>query len=181
VSTVKPWRERSTQHLLDCRVFTVEASNAESPDDGSVHEFYRICSKPWVQIVPVTIEREIVLVRQYRHGSGEITREVPAGLVEPDEDPAEAAVRECLEETGYRAGNVESLGILRPNPALFDNRLHAYYALDVEKVAPIQNEGNEVTEVELIGIEDVRGLLKSGEIDHALVTAVLWRFLDALG
>ena len=81
-------------------MFSVERSIAESPVDGTRHDFYRIHSGSWAQIVPVTKEGDVVLVRQYRHGARVITLEMPAGLVDPGEDPAQAAARECLEETG---------------------------------------------------------------------------------
>jgi len=178
VKSIKPWKEIATRALLDCRVFGVESSIAESPVDGSQHEYFRIISDDWVQIVPVTAAEEIVMVWQFRHGSSEMSLEVPAGLVSHGEAPADAARRECLEETGYEAGSVVSLGVLRANPAYFSNRLYAYYSLGVSEVAPIQNTGTEQTEVELVRIDDVVPYLRSGKIDHALAAAVLWRFLN---
>ena len=66
------------------------------------------------------------MVRQYRHGANRITLETPGGLVDPGETPAEAAAREMLEETGYQAREIISLGGINPNPAIFSNRLHAF-------------------------------------------------------
>ncbi len=177
MKSVKPWKEVATRALLDCRVFEVEASIATSPIDGSEHEYYRLKTDDWIQIVPVTAREEIVMVWQYRHGSSEMTLEVPAGLVAQDESPEAAAVRECLEETGYEAKAPIALGVLRPNPAYFSNYLYSYYALNVKEVAPIQNTGTEQTEVELVRVDDVVALMRSGRIDHGLAVAVLWRFL----
>ena len=158
-------------------MFSVERSIAESPSDGARHEFYRIHSGSWAQIVPVTKERDVVLVRQYRHGAGRVTLEMPAGLVDPGEDPAQAALRECLEETGYRARNPLSLGVVSPNPALFANKLYAYLAMDVVPERAIQNVGAEETEVVLVPTRDLPKLMLNGTIDHALVQATLWRCL----
>src|SRR5215467_7881016 len=116
---IKEWREVQREPVADCRIFSVERSIAESPVDGARHDFYRIHSGSWAQIVPITKERDVVLVRQYRHGASRVTLEMPAGLVDLGEDPADAAVRECLEETGFRAKNPISLGSVNPNPALF--------------------------------------------------------------
>ncbi|HET7607263.1 MAG TPA: NUDIX hydrolase, partial [Gammaproteobacteria bacterium] len=102
-SKLGAWREISRETIADCRIFTVERSIAESPVDGAPRPFHRIRSVDWAQIVPITRRNEAVLVRQYRHGSQSITLEIPGGLVDPGEDPATAALRECLEETGYRA------------------------------------------------------------------------------
>lgn len=175
--SIKDWREVAREPVADCRIFSVERSIAESPVDGSRHSFYRIHSGSWAQIVPVTKEGDVVFVRQYRHGAGKVTLEMPAGLVDPGEDPAQAALRECLEETGYRARNPISLGVVNPNPALFSNRLYTYLATDVVPERAIENDRTEETEVVLVPTCDVAKLMLDGTIDHALVIATLWRYL----
>jgi 8-oxo-dGTP pyrophosphatase MutT (NUDIX family) len=177
-AAVTRWQESRAERLLECRVFDVERSHTTSPVDGSAHTFYRLQAPDWAQIVPVTRDGEIVMVRQYRHGAKDIVLEIPAGQVDPGERPAEAAERECLEETGYRARNAQLLIDVNPNPALFANRLHAYYALDVEPVDEIQNTVTEQTEVVLVPRADLVTVLREGGIDHALVAMALWRFLD---
>lgn len=181
MSRAKPWRELRREPLLDCRVFEVERSVALSPEDESEHEFFRIRNGDWVQLVPITAENEIVMVRQYRHGSSSIVLEVPGGLVDPGETPAAAAARECLEETGYAVDSVEPLGSLNPNPAYHTHRLHAFIARDVRKVADVQVTPTELTEVVLVPVERLAAMLRAGEIDHALVAVTLWRFLHEGG
>jgi ADP-ribose pyrophosphatase len=171
------WRELRRELMGDYRIFSVERSTAVSPADGSEHTFYRIQTPDWVQILPITAAGEAVMVRQYRHGSQSVTLEIPGGLVDLGEEPAAAALRECLEETGYRAPVAMPLGVLRPNPALFANRLYAFYAEGAEQVAEIVNTGTERTTVELVPLRKLPAMLLSGEIDHALPTAALWRFL----
>jgi 8-oxo-dGTP pyrophosphatase MutT (NUDIX family) len=175
--TIKKWREVAREPVADCRVFSVERSIAESPVDGARHDFYRIHSGSWAQIVPVTKEGDVVLVRQYRHGASQVTLEMPAGLVDPGEDPAEAALRECLEETGYRARNPISLGVVNPNPTLFANRLYAFLATDVVPERAVQNVGTEETEVVLVPTRELPKLMLNGTIDHALAVATFWRYL----
>ena len=174
---VEPWTELSSEQLLDCRIFKVERTLSRSPVDRSVHEFFRIRSANFAHVVPVTADDEVVMVRQYRHGTGELSLEVPAGLIDPGEDPAAAAARECLEETGYRALELRSLGVLRPNPAVFANYLYTFAAYDVRPEAEILRTETEHTEVELVPIARIAELLTEGVVDHALDTAVLWRFL----
>lgn len=150
---------------------------AVSPADGESRTFHRIQSPDWVQLVPVTADAQVVLVRQYRHGAQRVTLEVPAGLVDPGEDPARAALRECLEETGYRAREALPLGVVNPNPALFANRLHSFFATGVEPERAVANTGSEITEPMLVPVAELPGMLIRGEIDHALVAATLWRYL----
>jgi ADP-ribose pyrophosphatase len=91
--------------------------------------------------------------------------------------PADAAARECLEETGFRAAAVHSLGWVNPNPALFANRLHSFFAHGVARAGEIQNTASEHTVVELVPVEDLPRLLTDGTITHALVAATLWRYV----
>lgn len=177
MSDIKPWIRKDSKQLADCRVFSVSESTSVCPRTQDEHRFYFIETADWVNIVPITSDGEVVFIRQFRHGSEKITLEIPGGMVDPGEDPQVAAVRECLEESGYEAGSVESLGVLNPNPAIFPNRLHTYLAEDCRAVADIANTSTEHTEVVLVRYEDLPRLLESGEIDHALVVATLWRVL----
>lgn len=180
-SKLGSWRELSRETVADARIFTVERSMAESPVDGKARPFHRIRSVDWAQLLPITSTNEAVLVRQYRHGSQRITLEMPGGLIDAGEDPATAALRECLEETGYRARGAQPLGVVNPNPALFAHRLYSFYATGVEPERAIQNTGTEVTEVVLVPVADLEGLLLAGEIEHALVAGALWRYLHIHG
>lgn len=171
------WRELEREQLDDCRVFTVHRSTRESPVDQSHHDFYLIDSSDWVNIVPLTDDNQVVCIRQFRHGTERIELEVPGGLVDPGEDAQNAAARECLEETGFEVQDLQSLGKLSPNPALFPNRLHTFVGYHAVKTAEIVNTEREHTSVELFPVSRLPELLVSGQIEHALVVATLWRFL----
>lgn len=177
MTKIREWPELGREPIVDCRVFSVERSRTQSPEDGSEHDFFRILCVDWAQVVPVTAAGEIVMIRQYRHGARKITLEVPGGLVDAGESPEQAAARECLEETGYRTPTLRSLGVLNPNPALFSNRLHTFVADGVERVGEIRNMGTEYTAIELVPAAALPRLLTAGEIDHALIAVTLWRYV----
>ena len=141
MSGPKRWTALESEFLQDCDVFTVSRTTALSPRTGRRHVFHRIDSSDWVNIVPVTAEGDVVMIHQYRHGLRDVTLEIPGGLVDPGETPAEAAARELLEETGYRAAEVVEIGTANPNPAIFGNRVYSYLGLGAERVAEISQPG----------------------------------------
>ncbi|MFO0636734.1 MAG: NUDIX hydrolase [Nannocystaceae bacterium] len=177
MSSLAKWRTLSERVLASYRVFDVSELHDQRADTGETHVFYRIDSVDWANIIPITTTGEVVMIRQFRHGAGRETLEIPGGLIDDGEVPTEAAARELLEETGYRAGAVIELGSVMPNPALFRNRIHSLLATGCEKVADIANDATEETVIELVALEDIDGLLARGVIDHALVMAAFhwWR------
>ncbi len=176
MSVPRPWELIETEDLQDCRVFRVARSLARSPRTGREHSFYRIDADDWVNIVPLTAAGEIVMIRQFRHGSREVTLEIPGGIVDPGETPLAAALRELREETGYAAETAEPTGMVNPNPALFGNRVYSFVAHDVRRVGGIANDGTEETAVELVSRAELPQLLAEGRITHALVVAALFWF-----
>jgi ADP-ribose pyrophosphatase len=121
--------------VLANRVLKVRQDTCVIPTSGCVLEYFVLELAEWVNVVPVTSARELLMVRQYRHATRGVTLEIPAGSVKENEVLADAARRELLEETGYAAENLIHLGTWECNPALQTNRLHTFLGVDVEKVA----------------------------------------------
>ncbi len=175
---IKPWpliRSRSKESF---RVFSIRTDIARSPRTGKPHDFFIIESNDWVNIIPLTDDDQVIMVRQYRHGSRRITLEIPGGLVDPEDPPKKAAARELLEETGYRAKKWLKIGVVNPNPALFSNRCYTFLAKDLKKVSDPSPDQTEDIEVVLIPLSEIPGLIRKGKIDHAIViTAFAHYFL----
>ncbi len=173
----EPWETVAHEKLQDCRVFEVYRKISRSPRTGREHDFYRIEAAEWVNVVALTDDDEFVMVRQFRHGNDEITLEIPGGIVDAGEAPAEAAARELLEETGYRGEAPVSLGVVNPNPALFGNGCHTFLVRGAQRVDEIRNDGEtEHTAVELLPRSELHPRMRAGDIQHALVIAGFYWF-----
>jgi 8-oxo-dGTP pyrophosphatase MutT (NUDIX family) len=138
------------------------------------HDFYIIESRDWVNVIPLTEDDRVVMVRQYRHGSKEVTLEIPGGLLDPGDTPEKAAARELLEETGYEAKEYVEIGRYTPNPAIFTNRCYTFMARNVKKIGNPMPDQTEDLEVVLIPLAEVQELIRKGEIDHAIVIAAFF-------
>jgi len=169
------WKLVSAELILRRRIFNVWQQRRRSPRTGQEHEFDVLETSDWVNVVPVTPDRRVVLVRQFRHGIGQTTLEVPAGLIDPaDVSPTHAGARELREETGYAAADLVPLGVVHPNPAIQNNRCHIFLARDACRVGEVQWDHTEEIAVELVPVGEIGPLIESGEISHALaVTALL--------
>jgi 8-oxo-dGTP pyrophosphatase MutT (NUDIX family) len=156
------------------RVFSVREIYYRSPRSHRTHNFYVIDSPHWVNVIPVTPAGEVVMVRQFRYGIERITLEVPGGMVDAGESPAEAAARELLEETGYRSGPLVSLGKISPNPAIQSNTCYSFLAPQAWLAEPPTPDGTEEIDVVLVPRADIPRLVAEGVIEHSLVVVALY-------
>ncbi len=168
---LRPWRRLGSETVCRCRIFEVERARFEPAGGGPEREAYTIAAPDWITIVPVTPDRHVVLVRQYRFGTGEITLETPGGMCDGAEDPEQTARRELLEETGYEAGEIFRLGWVHPNPAIQSNRCHAFAAWNVRRSGPARPGAGEEIEVTAVPLERIPHLIGEGAIRHSLVLA----------
>ncbi len=165
---IKNWDLIDSKIDRDYRIFRINAETSLSPRTNRTGQFYVIDTNDWVNIIPITKDGYVVMIKQYRHGSKNITLEIPGGLVD-DESPEKAALRELLEETGYQGDGVTYLGATNPNPAIFNNLCHTFLVKNVKKVSDINLDDNEDIEVVLKPLSEVSRLIADGSINHALV------------
>jgi len=172
----KPWNLISSTLSKSYRVFGLRTDNARSPRTGESHDFFVMESPSWVNVIPLTGDEQVVLVRQYRHGTREVTLEIPGGLVEEGDSPQEAACRELREETGYASGGLILLGAVHPNPAIQNNLCYTYLARNVRPVGELELDDQEDIEVVLHPLSDIPLLIREKKITHALVIAAFYYY-----
>ncbi|MFM2151855.1 MAG: hypothetical protein RL199_290 [Pseudomonadota bacterium] len=171
-----PYETLVSTRVADCRVFTVDRVRRRSRQSGRERDYFRIGAGDWVNVVALTPENDVLLVRQERHGVEAFTMELPGGMVDPGETPAAAALRELAEETGYAAAEVELLGWVHPNPALQGNRCWSFLARGAVRHETTHSPlGHDDEEIELVRVPfaDLRRLTREGVITHALVVSAL--------
>lgn len=173
---IRPWRVLQAEHIADFHFFGVRRDRVAHPDDGSEHDFYLLDIPDIVHVVALTADGHVVLVRQYRHAARLITLEVPAGHVGEGEDPGTAGLRELQEETGYEADSIVQLAAMRPSPARMLNYTHFYLATGLTPGPRSHVDAVELTEVELVRLEDVPGLVGNGTIIDTQTACALYLY-----
>ena len=174
------WENLESEIRYDAGIFKLRTVFRRSPD-GKKAPFVSLDAPDWVTIIPELEggedgeDGEFLMVRQYRHGSETVEMEFPAGVVDPGEKPFNAAVRELLEETGYRAEEIREIGSVSPNPAFMTNRTHTYIARGLEKISGLKLDEHEILDVHKVKYKELAGKIGLKPFDNA-ITLQAWFF-----
>jgi len=169
------WKRISSALEREHVVFNMLREEFVSARTGAVIDAKIIDSADWVNVIPLTHDGQVVLIHQYRFGPQRVVVEIPGGLIDPGEQPAEAARRELREETGYACERVVSLGSVAPNPAFIRNRLHCFVAEGCVLEGEQEQDPGEDIRVELVPFSRIDSMIADGALDHALVQVAFQR------
>lgn len=169
------WRRTRSETVADCRVFKVRKDFCERASDRLEHSFFVVENPDWVNVVALTKSDEVVLIEQFRHGTEEITLEIPGGMIDAGENAETAARRELLEETGYAADEFVYLGRTRPNPAIQNNWIYFYAAVGAEKISATAFDAHESVVTKKVARDKIPQLIAAESITHSLVVAAFYK------
>jgi len=167
------WRRGAERRLAATRVFDLHGVHFQHPVRGTDREFIVVQVRDWVNIVALTPENDVVLVRQFRFGIEALSLEVPGGVIEAGEDPVAAGLRELREETGFVGQRGRLIASVHPNPAIQNNRCHLVLVEDVRRVAETEWDADEEIEVVTLPFAEALARTRDGGITHALALNAL--------
>ncbi len=163
------WKVLDKKVLIQSPMFSFLAYKLKHGDKNSIHNFYILDTADWVNILPITSDGKVVLIRQYRAGIDEILIEIPGGIMDNGEtDPIATARRELEEETGYVTDNLEVLGMVYPNPSFMTNKCYFVLAKDVKPLGQTHFDPSEYIETFTIDLKLLPEYILSGKIRHSL-------------
>jgi ADP-ribose pyrophosphatase len=157
--------------VLKTRPFEVEEVSFQLDEAPIMNSYFRLAAPDWVNVLPVTADGRVILIRQPRVGTMNYVLETPGGVIDAHEkDPTLAAARELEEETGFVSQRFLPLGTVNPNPAIMTNRCHFFIALGCLPATQRRHfpDADEKISLELIDPKDLEGLVRTGQINHAL-------------
>ena len=170
---MKPWKLLDTEYLVDAPWLKVAKEKCELPNGKVIDDFYTLWQPDWVLILARTAEGKWIMTEQYRHGSGKIALEFPAGIIDKGETPEQAAQRELQEECGYghSAAKITYLGAFPVNPDRHRGKFHVVFIDGAVKSGNTHFDSNEEIESREMNDEELQKKIADGSFNHPLQIA----------
>lgn len=174
------WNVTASTYPIDTRFLRLRKDTVALPDGSIVDDYYVRESRGFVVIFALTPQRRVVLVRQYKHGIGRELLELPAGAIDPGEEPLACAQRELAEETGYTAERITLVRSFVTDPTNATTIAHLFVAQNARKTAEQDLDVTESIDVELATLDGVHTMARDGRIDSLVHVAAIYVMLERL-
>ncbi|MCW5904872.1 MAG: NUDIX hydrolase [Chitinophagaceae bacterium] len=175
------WTIINSKYVYKDRWFIARADSCKMPDGRIVEPYYVLEFPNWCNVVVITDDEKLVMVRQYRHAINKTTIELPGGVIDKNETPEQAAVREVLEETGYQINNLQFLYRTAPNPAINNNWAYLFLAKADKKIAAQNFDPYEDMDILLIDRKEILNMIHNSEIIHGVQIGAIYAAFNLLG
>lgn len=175
------WKVLASKYIYKDRWFIARADTCEMPNGKIVEPYYVLEFPNWCNVVVVTEDDKIVMVRQYRHAINKITIELPGGVIDNNETPEVAAVREVQEETGFVVNDLQFLYKTSPNPATNNNDAFFFLAKATQHITTQNFDPYEDMDVHLFTKDEVLTMIDNSEIIHGVQIGAIYAAFKALG
>lgn len=172
------WQVAASSYILDSPYLRIRRDRIVLPDGTVIEDYYVRESLGYVIVFALTPQREVVLVRQYKHGIGKVLLELIAGAIDEGEDPLQTAIRELAEETGYASPSVEHVHSFITDPTNANTVAHLFLARDACVSGEQQLDVTEDITVELVPLQQLRVLIQAGEIESMPHVGAIYFMLD---
>lgn len=170
------WEKIGQTTIATTRILDLRSVRLRHPERNVERDFVVLAPGDWCNVIAVTADNCLVLVRQFRFGIHDFSLEIPGGIIEPGEDPVVAGVRELREETGYIGADARLLATVHPNPAIQNNRCHLVLVENATASGPQEWDHDEEIEVVTAPVDEVLAWAREGKITHSLVICGLMHF-----
>jgi ADP-ribose pyrophosphatase len=161
------------ERVYEGKILDLEVDRVRLPNGGeTMREVVR--HKGAVVVLPLHEDRRVEFVRQFRYPTGEILLELPAGKLDPDENPIDCAARELAEETGWRPVEIHELGSFFTTPGFTDEVLHAFIATPLEPAPEAAQDPDEAIEVITMTVEEALDACRDGTIRDSKTIATIF-------
>ncbi|MEA2785726.1 MAG: ADP-ribose pyrophosphatase [Candidatus Eremiobacteraeota bacterium] len=178
---MRPWRIVSSEYRIDTKFLRLRVDRVELPSGVVVDEYYVRESLGFCVIFALTVDGDVLLVRQYKHGAAQIVTELPAGMIDANESPAACAARELAEETGYAGSPPEFVRAFYADPTNATAQFHLFIIRDAVRSRSQQFDVTEDIEVTLASVDEVRAMALDGRISGASQVAAVLVSLNYIG
>lgn len=175
-ANIARWEKLGDAALATTRVFELRSTRYRHPVRLTERDFIVAHPPDWVNVLALTPEHHLVMVRQFRFGTESFSWEIPGGVLHRGEDPVVGGGRELREETGFTGDAARVLGMVHPNPAIQSNRCHFVLVEQAVPTAALEWDADEEIEVTTLPVEEVFARAYAGGITHGLVLDALLFF-----